>query len=59
MSDPPLTSFRVDNLLTEMVYDCGPTERIAGELPFTMADGVRATIEWLRGGSAASVAGGR
>src|SRR6478752_7639923 len=49
MSDPPLTSFRVDNLLTEMVYDCGPTERIAGELPFTMADGVRATIEWLRG----------
>jgi len=56
MSDPPLTSFRVDNLLTEMVYDSGSTEHIAGELPFTMADGVRATVEWLRGGSAASVA---
>ncbi len=58
MSDPPLTSFRVDNLLTEMVYDSGPTQRIAGELPFTMAEGVRATVEWLRGGTAASVADG-
>ena len=59
MSDPPLTSFRVDNLLTEMVYDSGPTERIAGELPITMAEGVRATVEWLRGGTAASTADGR
>jgi len=59
MSDPPLTSFRVDNLLTEMVYDSGSTQRIAGELPFTMADGVRATVEWLRSTSGASVAGGR
>jgi hypothetical protein len=59
MSDPPLTSFRVDNLLTEMVYDSGSTERIAGELPFAMADGVRATVDWLRRGSAASVKDGR
>ncbi len=55
MSDPPLTSFRVDNLMTEMVYDSGSTERIAGELPFAMADGVQATVDWLRGGTAASV----
>src|SRR3954466_4498733 len=50
MSDPPLTSFRVDNLLTEMVYDSGSTQLVAGELPFTMAEGVRATVEWLRCG---------
>ncbi len=58
MSDPPLTSFRVDNLLTEMVYDSGSTQLVAGELPFTMAEGVRATVEWLRCGTAASVADG-
>jgi nucleoside-diphosphate-sugar epimerase len=48
MKNPPLTSFRLDNLLTEMLYDTEPLHRIVGDLPYTEADGVRMTIDWLR-----------
>ena len=46
---PPLTTFRLDNLATEMVFDLTPIQEIAGELPYTMADGIDLTVEWLRG----------
>jgi nucleoside-diphosphate-sugar epimerase len=46
--NPPLTSFRLDNLVTEMVYDLGPLREIAGELPYSMEDGVELTVAWLR-----------
>lgn len=46
--DPPLTSFRLDNLLTPMVHDLEPLRAVAGALPYSMEDGVRITIEWLR-----------
>ncbi len=45
---PPLTSFRLANLVTPMVYDLTPLEAIAGELQFNMADGVRQTVAWMR-----------
>ncbi len=46
--NPPLTSFRLNNLLTPMVYDLEPLRTIAGELPYSMEDGVRITVAWLR-----------
>jgi nucleoside-diphosphate-sugar epimerase len=46
--NPPLTSFRLDNLLTPMVHDLEPLEAVAGELPHTMEEGVRITVAWLR-----------
>ena len=46
--NPPLTSFRLDNLITEMVFDLSATEAIAGELPYTMEEGVRRTVTWMR-----------
>jgi hypothetical protein len=49
VAEPPLTTFRVSNLITEMVYDTRSTEDIVGDLPFSMEDGVGATLEWLRG----------
>jgi GlcNAc-P-P-Und epimerase len=49
VAEPPLTTFRVNNLITEMVYDTRSTEDIVGDLPFSMEDGVRATLEWLQG----------
>lgn len=46
--NPPLTSFRLGNLLTPMVHDLEPLEDIVGVLPFSMEAGVRVTIDWLR-----------
>ena len=46
--NPPLTSFRLDNLLTEMVYELNAIRELAGDLPFTQEAGVTATLEWMR-----------
>jgi nucleoside-diphosphate-sugar epimerase len=48
MRPPPLTSFRLANLVTPMVYNLTPLEQIAGPLPFDMAAGVRQTLAWMR-----------
>jgi nucleoside-diphosphate-sugar epimerase len=44
----PFTSFRLNNILTEYVFDLSETRRIVPELPFTMAQGVGETAEWIR-----------
>jgi hypothetical protein len=44
----PLTSFRLDNLLTEMIYDMSPMQEIAPKLPVPASEGVRRTVAWLR-----------
>lgn len=46
--NPPLTSFRLKNLLTDMVYDLTDLEEICGDLPYTLEDGVRITIDWMK-----------
>lgn len=46
--NPPLTSFRLVNLLTPMTYDLEPLRALVGDLPYTMEEGVRITAEWLR-----------
>jgi nucleoside-diphosphate-sugar epimerase len=46
--DPPLTNFRLDNMITEMVYDTSELESIAGPLPFSVEEGVALSVEWLR-----------
>jgi nucleoside-diphosphate-sugar epimerase len=46
--NPPLTSFRLDNLLTPMVHDLAPLQAVVGQLPCSMEEGVRVTVEWLR-----------
>jgi GlcNAc-P-P-Und epimerase len=46
--NPPLTNFRLDNMITEMVYDTRELESIAGPLPFSIEEGVALTVEWLR-----------
>ena len=44
----PLTSFRLNNILTEYCFDLSPTESVCGSLPFSLEEGVRATVEWIR-----------
>lgn len=43
----PLTSFRLDNLITDMVYDTSELESICGPLPFNLEEGVRLTVKWM------------
>ena len=39
----PLTSFRLNNLVTNMVYDLSAEKAICGDLPFTSIDGIKNT----------------
>lgn len=45
---PPLTSFRLNNLLTDMIYDLTPIKNITGELPYCLDEGIKATVDWMR-----------
>lgn len=47
-NNPPLTSFRLANLRTEMIYDVRPLQAIVGPLPFSMQQGINATVKWLQ-----------
>jgi hypothetical protein len=48
MKNPPLTSFRLDNLTTPMVYDLNREERICGKLPYSLEEATERTVKWLR-----------
>jgi len=48
MRNPPLTSFRLTNLRTRMVYDLSATERVVGELPFNLQHAVSLTAGWMQ-----------
>jgi nucleoside-diphosphate-sugar epimerase len=48
MSNPPLTSFRLNNLLTPMNYDMSATVSVAGHSPYSLKEGVRITVDWIR-----------
>lgn len=43
----PFNSFRLNNILTEYVFDLSETQKVCGELPFTMEEGVVRTVRWL------------
>lgn len=47
-SNAPLTSFRLDNLLTEMVHDTEPLRGVAGELPYSLDAAIAETVAWMR-----------
>jgi GlcNAc-P-P-Und epimerase len=48
MHNPPLTSFRLQNLLTNAVFDLSATRNIAGDLPYSLEQGVATTAEWMK-----------
>ena len=47
IKNPPLTSFRLDNLLTPMVHDLTFLEEIVGPLPYDMDSGIKHTLDWM------------
>ena len=48
----PLTSFRVNNMVTDMLYDTGPLDAVVGPGPFTVEQGVKQTVAWMSGRAA-------
>lgn len=44
----PLTSFRLNNILTEYVFDMAEVQRIVPKLPYAMLPAVRETADWIR-----------
>jgi GlcNAc-P-P-Und epimerase len=46
--EPPLTSFRLRNLLTETEYDLRPVKALAPSLPVGIDEAVDRTVDWLR-----------
>jgi len=48
MSNPPLTSFRLHNLLTPMNYNLSATREVAGPAPYSLQEGVQITVDWIR-----------
>jgi len=47
MKHPPLTSFRLRNLVTPAVMNLTNTRQVCPRLPYDMQAGVELTIEWL------------
>ena len=46
--EPIITSFRLNNIITDMIYDTNDLEKYCGPLPFTQSEGIKATLSWLR-----------
>ncbi|HEV8537169.1 MAG TPA: NAD(P)-dependent oxidoreductase [Candidatus Limnocylindria bacterium] len=44
----PYNSFRLGNVLTEYEFDLAATAELCGPLPYSMDEGVTATVSWLR-----------
>ena len=46
--NPPLTTFRLNNLITQMHYDTNEVEKIVKKLPYNLEQGTKITFEWLK-----------
>ena len=46
--NPPLTKFRLNNMITEIVYETSDLERLVDPLPSSEKQGVAITVDWLR-----------
>jgi nucleoside-diphosphate-sugar epimerase len=48
-SRPPMTRFRLANMMMDAVQDTGPMAALCPDSPVAMADGVARTVAWMRG----------
>ena len=47
-SDPPLTTFRLNNIISSTSYDLDKTKFIVGNLPYDLNSSVELTLNWLK-----------
>ena len=48
----PFTSFRLNNILTEYIFDTSATQAVCGVLPYGLAEGIKQTASWYLESSA-------
>ena len=46
-SDPPLTTFRLNNIISGVNYDLHKTSAVVGTLPYDLDAGVGLTVDWM------------
>jgi nucleoside-diphosphate-sugar epimerase len=47
-AEPPLSSFRLENIITPLVFDLSREREICGELPYNTEAAVERTVKWMR-----------
>lgn len=47
-SSPPITSFRLNNILTTMDYDTSKVEEVVGVLPYNLEEATKITYNWYK-----------
>lgn len=48
IKSPPITSFRLDNLMTNMDYETSNVEHLVGKLPYSLSEGTTITYNWYK-----------
>ena len=48
VKNPPLTTFRLNNLIANMVYDTSDLQKLCGNLPHQLEEGVHITTLWMK-----------
>ncbi len=48
IKDVPFNSFRLNNILTEYVFDLSETEKVCDKLPYNTEQGVKELVSWLK-----------
>jgi len=43
----PINSFRLKNMLTNVVFNTDQLEKVCGQIPYTLDDGVSLTTNWI------------
>jgi nucleoside-diphosphate-sugar epimerase len=46
--EPPITTFRLRNMLTDAVFGTAQLEAVCGALPFGLEQGIAQTVAWMR-----------
>lgn len=46
-SNPPLTTFRYNNMIMEESQDLDPMQEVTGRLPYSIEQGIDRTVRWL------------
>lgn len=45
---PPMSSYRLNNMLTEMIHDTTPLQSVLPELPYSLDEATHITCNWLQ-----------
>lgn len=47
-SNPPMTTFRFNNMRTNVVFNIDEVQSLCGDLPFSTRQGVKRTVDWMQ-----------